>query len=134
MFTWYVAGPMSNRPQFNVPSFLEAAEVLREKGYGVQLPADLDDPEIVAILLLSVDGKHSPELTGDSWGDCLAKDVKLIADVVDGVIVIDGWMRSKGARLETFVAFLCGKPVVRYPGLRKVRNRDLIKAWLGGLV
>jgi hypothetical protein len=121
---------MTGKSQFNVPAFIEAGEKLREDGYGVQLPADLDDPEVVDKLMKSADGLGNSG-SGLTWGDCLAMDVKLIADIVDGIAVIPGWSKSKGARLETFVAFLCNKPVVYANSMRKVRKRDLIKAWLG---
>lgn len=127
--TLYVCGPMSNRPQFNVPAFLKAADVLRERGYGVQLPADLHDPETVNRLLASDDGVDSGSSL--TWGDYLAMDVKLIADEVDGVCVLPGWNSSRGARLETFVAFLCDKPIIYYDSLQKVRKKVLIRAWLG---
>jgi hypothetical protein len=128
----YVAGPMSNLPQFNVPAFLDARDKLEAKGYQVQLPADLDEPEIVASLMLSVDGAHDPSKTGGlTWGDCLALDVKLISDVVGGVAVIDGWENSRGARLETFVANLVGKPIVYAQSLEQVRFPELVEAWTG---
>jgi hypothetical protein len=131
---WYLAGPMSNIPQFNVPAFLNGRDVLEARGLNIQLPADLDDPEIVAMLLQSPDGKHMEG--APTWGDCLAADVKLIADEVGGVIVLPGWKRSRGARLETFVCKpLCGKPVVYFPSttrdLYPVSDRQLAEAWLG---
>ena len=52
--------------------------------------------------------------TGITWGDTLAKDVKLVSDVVDGIIAMPTWYKSKGARLEIFVATLCKKPVWVY--------------------
>jgi hypothetical protein len=125
---WYVCGPMSNRPQFNVPAFLNAAEVLVAKGHRAQLPADLEHPEVVARLLASETGVSSG--SGLTWGDCLALDVKLIADVVDGVCVLPEWYKSKGAQLETFIAFRCRKPVVYFDSMRPVRKKALIKAWL----
>lgn len=127
----YVCGPMSWKPKFNVPSFLEAQEDLKAQGYKVQLPADLDDPKIVKALMKSEDGNPEAGTTDLTWGDCLAMDVKLISDVCGGIAVLPGWNNSKGARLETFVNFLCRKPTVYYPSLRKVPKRVLVKAWLG---
>lgn len=129
VYTWLVYGPMSGYPKFNVPAFLEGRTALEAKGVEVQLPADLDDPKVVERLLESEDGQQSH--TGLTWGDCLAMDVKLIADVVDGVCVLPGWQNSRGARLETFVAFLCGKKIVHYPTLNSVRRKALKRAWSG---
>jgi hypothetical protein len=111
-FKYYVAGPMTGKPQFNVPAFLEAKEALEALGYDVQLPADLDDPEAVVQLLKSPDGAPNSVDNLGTWGDFLSLDVKLVADVVDGIAVIEGWQKSRGARLETYVARLCGKPIV----------------------
>ena len=112
----YIAGPMTGLPQFNFPAFDAAAVELRQRGYEVTSPAELDSPESRAAALASPDG--DPEAyenaTDETWGDLLARDVKLIADRVHGVVVLPGWERSRGARLETFVARLCGKPIYRY--------------------
>lgn len=122
---------MSNLPHFNVPAFLAAAKEVEARGFKAQLPDNLDDPAVVKRLMKSVDGHHDPVTNGATWGECLAADVILIADKVDGIAVIPGWHKSKGARLETFVAFLVGKPVVYASSFKKVKKRALIKAWLG---
>jgi hypothetical protein len=49
--------------------------------------------------------------TGETWGDFLSRDVKIVADECDGVVVLDNWFRSRGARLECFIAVNCNKPV-----------------------
>jgi len=51
---------------------------------------------------------------GASWGYFLARDVKLVADDCSGVVLLSGWERSRGARLEAFVAISCGKPLFLY--------------------
>lgn len=130
--TLYVAGPMTGYPQFNFPAFDIVAADLRKRGFKIVSPAELDDPKTRKAALASPDGAPgSGTSNGETWGDFLARDVKLIADKVNGIVVIAGWQNSKGARLETFIAFLCGKPIVHYPTLHKVRKKALIKAWLG---
>lgn len=107
MKKFYVAGPMTGIPQFNFPAFFAAEKSLQEQGYEVQLPADMKDPVAVAQAMASVDGKIGDvEVT---WGQCLAQDVELIADHVDGLCFLPNWEKSRGARLEAFTALLCNR-------------------------
>lgn len=119
----YVAGPMSGLPQMNFPAFDDAAETLRDIGYDVVSPAELDSPQARACALASVDGSTDDYAEGDTWGSLLARDVKLIADEgIEGIVVLEGWEKSRGARLETFVARLCGLRVIEYPSLTDVSD------------
>lgn len=142
----YTAGPMSGLPQFNYPAFIKVAERLRSNGHEVVSPAELDDPDDRAAALASPDG-HMLAYTGatrKTWGDFLARDVKLLADDgIEGIVVLPGWERSRGARLETFVGHaLCGLPVYEMWGghngkqleLRPVCGANLVKAWAGDLL
>lgn len=112
----YLAGPMSGYPQFNFPAFYAATKDLRARGYEIISPAELDevggtDKEAMA----SADGDAS-KLT-KTWGDLLARDVKIVADQVDGVIFLQtDWAKSKGAKLEAFVALLCKHKFYQYHG------------------
>lgn len=113
----YIAGPMSGIPQFNYPAFLRAAGLLREMGYEVYCPAEMDSPEAQAAALASPTGSFDElESNGcdETWGDFLKNDVKLIADEVDAVTLLPGWETSRGARMEAFVALTCMKPVYLY--------------------
>lgn len=118
----YLAGPMTGIPQFNFPAFDAAREALENLGHTIIPPDDLDDPTIRRVALASEDGvlDPSPFDNGETWGDFLSRDVKIVADCVDGVAVMGGWRTSRGARLELFVAYLTGKPVFRYPSMRRM--------------
>lgn len=127
----YVAGPMTHIPKFNIPAFDHAAEDLRDRGLEVISPAELDDPWVRERELLSVDGAPDPELFGP-WGDFLARDVKLIAnDGIEAIYCLPGWSGSRGARLETFVGYLCGLRLVDYATGRLVPIDLLAQAWVG---
>lgn len=115
----YVAGPMSGRPQFNYPAFDAMAEVLRDDGWIVQSPAEMDDPKVRQAAMECETGDFAEfyaklGVAGherETWGDFLSRDVKLIADDVDGIVLLDGWETSRGARLEAFVTLQVQKPV-----------------------
>jgi len=101
----YLAGPMTGYPQFNFPLFFEAAEVARAAGYDVVSPAELDQEnnEDYELAINSPDGALGS--TQQTYGDYLARDVKIIADDgVEGIIFLPRWEESKGARLEAYVA------------------------------
>lgn len=106
----YIAGPMSGIPQFNIPVFDAAAKALRANGVEVVSPAELDDEETRAAAFASPDGAPGTgSANGETWGDFLSRDVKIIADEVDGMIALPNWQKSRGARLELFVGLLTGK-------------------------
>lgn len=135
----YLAGPMTGIPQFNYPAFIRAAEALRAIGYEVQSPAEMDDPETAKAAMASPDGAPgSGSANGETWGDFLARDVKLLADDgIQAVFVLPGWDRSRGARLETYVAnAMCGLPIIRFneldpTALTVVPDLELFRAWTG---
>lgn len=124
--TLYLAGPMSNLPQFNFPLFEAVAVALRADGWTIVSPHECDSEETRAAAWISPDGKLMVSM--ESWGDCLARDVKMLADGVssdqaevngeivdrpalkiDGIAFLPNWDESKGARLEAFVGLLVGK-------------------------
>jgi hypothetical protein len=126
MKKYYLAGPMSGYPHFNFPAFDKAAAHLRELGYTIVSPAELDRPEVREASMASLDGNaDGGHPVGDSWGDFLSRDVKLVADEVSGIIALPGWQESRGARLEMFVAMLCGHELNEYVQRPKQAVRPL---------
>jgi hypothetical protein len=84
----YISGPMTGIKDWNFPAFNEAATKLRERGYDVVNPAELNP--------------------GDTdWHTCLRADIKALCDC-DGIALMPGWMNSKGAHLEVHVAHRLG--------------------------
>ena len=118
----YLAARMSGVSQFNLPALDAAARNLRARGYEVVSPAELDDPVIRFHEMMSQTGDMEQlrkclarEGIEVSWGEFLSRDIKVIADGgIEAVVVLPDWEKSRGARLETFVARLCGIPVLKY--------------------
>lgn len=111
--TIYVAGPMSPSSfgiegtphgwNWNHPAFNQAASDLRAEGHTVINPAEMD--------VAAGD-------TGDlEWHEYLRRDLKVLADC-DRIVMLPGWMGSKGARLEHFVAIELGMTVDYLEGAR----------------
>jgi hypothetical protein len=109
MKPWYLAGRMSGIDQSNFPAFYAAAADLRERGYSIVSPAELDDAATAARALANEPAKQT-------WGDFLARDVKLVSDQVKGIIFLEEWYMSRGAKLEAFVGILCGHTFLLYKG------------------
>jgi nucleoside 2-deoxyribosyltransferase len=96
----YLAGPMSGHKQQNFPAFQEAAKMLRAQNFDVVSPAEMDDPKDYAIAM-------ADEPAQKTWGEFLARDIKMIADGgIDGIVFLPDWFRSRGARLEATVGLL----------------------------
>lgn len=134
MLKVYLAGPMTGLPQFNFPAFDAASERLRQAGYEVVSPAELDDPETRKAALASATGAPGTgSHDGQTWGDFLARDVKLLADDgIEAAFVLPGWHKSRGARLETFILrALCGGRIYRMDG-REIGLPRLALAWVLG--
>ena len=107
---------MTGHPQFNIPAFAHAAEDMRDMGFNIVVPYELDDPYTKSCLLASSDGSVGSDHTGRTFIDYLARDLKVLADECDGIILLPGWDDSKGARLEAYTALLLGKPIALYSG------------------
>lgn len=106
---WYVCGPMTNIPRFNYPLFDIVTLDLRRNTREVVSPTELDSKEMQERARASLTGNFADFADlGESWGDILARDVKLIERKIGFFALLPGWERSRGARLEVFVGLLVG--------------------------
>ena len=83
----YVAGPMTGLPDFNYPAFHAAAEALRYRGYEVENPAENPDPP------------------GKTWLGYMRLAIPQML-TCDTVLLLPGWSKSRGARIEAVIAGL----------------------------
>jgi hypothetical protein len=131
MMKIYIAGPMTGVPKFNVPFFDKVAAELREVGYDVVSPAELDSPEMRKQALTSTTGivRDGDWNTGETWGSCLARDVLILSDTgIEAIALLPGWKNSRGASLEATVGLLNGLKFFLYgeaSGLHAV-SRDIV--------
>lgn len=103
----YLAGPMSNLPSLNFPAFHTEAARLRALGYTVINPAEINGgaDELIACSTMAPD-----ELTAH-WRKCMRKDITVLM-TCDGIALLPGWERSKGACLEHHNAAALGMVVL----------------------
>lgn len=81
----YVAGPMSGLPGLNFDNFHRVAKNLREAGFTVINPAEIN-----------------PDLNAD-WCDCMIEDIKQLKHC-KSIFMLKGWQDSDGAQIERIVA------------------------------
>ncbi len=88
----YISGPMTGLPDLNFPAFYAAAAELRAVGLDVVNPAEICPDHAMA------------------WADCMRADIVALMDC-DAIVLLDGWVDSKGARLERHIAVQLGMAV-----------------------
>jgi hypothetical protein len=132
---WYIAGPMTGIPQFNYPLFRRAARRMRATGHTIVSPAEMDSALMQAQAEASPDGSPTQlaKDTGETWGDVLARDVRVISDEIGGIIVLPNWFKSRGARLEVFVGLLTGKEFAVYDDLTEMPY-PVDRVWMQELI
>jgi len=93
---YYLAGPMSGIPEQNYPVFTHACQQLRSMGYEIVSP-------------------HETFVCQDAeqWNACLRRDVGTLSGC-DGIILLPGWSKSRGARLELHIALTLDMPILMF--------------------
>ncbi|MGL5285661.1 MAG: DUF4406 domain-containing protein [Aeromonas sp.] len=91
----YIAGPMAGLPNYNRPAFHAVATALTDEGFAVLNPATLPD--------------------GLSEGQYMQICCQMV-HVSDRVMVLPGWEKSEGARIEVQLAQKAGKIVMTIAG------------------
>jgi len=110
----YLAGPMRGYPKFNYPAFHAAANQLRAEGHFVFSPAERD---------IERDGRDWGEegqsgnlaeiaAKGFDLRTALGDDLAWICAEAEGVALLPGWEKSKGATAEKATAEALGLEVI----------------------
>ena len=97
----YISGPMTDLPQFNYPAFDDAAARLRRAGYQVVNPADI--------------GRGLGD--GLEWSQYMRPCLAAVLEC-DALVLLPGWIDSRGARLEQDVALAIGLQVCTIEALQ----------------
>lgn len=90
----YLSGPMTGYPDFNFREFRQLAMELRELGFHVINPAELENGR-----------------TDLPYNHYLRRDVAALTRA-DAIAVLKGWRASKGANIEVSVAAMLDIPLV----------------------
>lgn len=92
MYKLYLSTAMTGKPDHGYGQLNDAAAKLRKAGYAVTNPAELDegDPNTLR------------------WGACIIRDLQWL-DTCDGIVLLEGWRESPGARIECQFALREGK-------------------------
>lgn len=91
---------MAGYPEHNYPAFMEASRQLREAGYQVINPAEVE------LSCGCPPGAHE-------WVDYLRADIaEMLSAGVRGLALLPGWEKSRGANLEVSIARALGWPIL----------------------
>jgi hypothetical protein len=111
----YLAGPMRGYPQFNFPAFHAAAAKLRAEGHDVFSPAENDNErhgKDISKDNLTGDEAVAAKEHGFNLREALAIDLSYICKEAEGIALLPGWERSKGAKAERATALALGLKVI----------------------
>lgn len=97
----YIAGPMTGLPEFNFPAFHAMAATMRAEGWHVENPAEHGHVE------------------GAEWSDYLRFDIGRLS-TCEAMMLLPGWSRSRGARLEVHIAKEIGMRILLAAGAESI--------------
>lgn len=104
----YTAGKMRGLPSFGAEEFRKAARVLRERGFEVISPLEMD--EDAGIFVDGLTGFEDLDDQGFNLRTTLANDLNVVLLDVDAVVLLPGWTSSRGAIAEYATARAASVP------------------------
>ena len=100
----YISGPMTGVPEHNFPAFFAAEERLKQAGFQPLNPA-----------------RNFGGQTDRPRADYIRADLELLLQC-DGIAMLPGWQKSRGAKLEYMIAWELGLPVIDIATLDALKN------------
>jgi len=102
----YLAGPMRGKPQFNFPAFHTASAKLRAAGHEVFSPAERDEGAYGKDFAAknAAGCVKLAAAQGFSLREALEADTQYICRHAEGIALLPGWNKSKGAQAELALA------------------------------
>lgn len=108
--TTYIAGPMRGHPNFNFPEFHACESAIAGEGslvsFPIHNPAAVDEHRYGADFFRSPTGDLA-DIPGFDLAAAMRENVRVIAGA-DDLVLLPGWRKSQGARLEAELAEMCG--------------------------
>ena len=119
----YTAGKMRCLPSFGAEEFRMAARVLRERGFEVISPLEMDEDAGISVDGLT--GFEDLEDQGFNIRSTLMADLEAVLFDVDAVVLLPGWRGSRGAIAEYATARAASVPTweLTYDGEEIVLTR-----------
>lgn len=103
---------MSGYKGFNFDLFDKVEECLvRTYGWEVINPVKSDSPDLQRLCRSSECGDLK-ELPHGTWEEVLGLDVATLLEEAGTLVLLPGWNRSRGARLEAFAAMTVNMPIM----------------------
>lgn len=104
----YIAGKMRGLPSFGAEEFRKAARVLRERGFEVISPLEMDEDS--GIFVDGLTGFEDLAEQGFDIRSTLMQDLAVVLTDVDAVVLLPGWTGSRGAIAEYATARAASVP------------------------
>ena len=108
----YIAGPMRGIPCYNFGAFLEAENLIASQGHEVVNPATLDLQEGIDPSTFPDDFDWNTIPEGTTSREIIERDLLAILQGCEGIYMLAGWEKSKGAAVEHALAEFLGMKIV----------------------
>lgn len=123
-YTIYLAGPMTNIAKFNFPAFHDATDYLRSNGWRVLSPAEKDLDQIPLERMVTIPGYAEGDIVKYcancefTMANVMEWDLPAIMQS-DGIVLLEGWEKSTGARYERMVAEALARDIWLMTGINE---------------